>query len=74
MANLQNGAKEGQRKPKKSTWKFNLDLNHPGEDGIFDSGNFELSLCENVKMNGKPGNLGNVVCTECFKNVIMVFF
>ena len=23
-------------------------------------------------MNGKPGNLGNVVCTECFKNKIMV--
>lgn len=23
-------------------------------------------------MNGKPGNLGNSVCTECFKNKIMV--
>ena len=29
------------KKPKKSTWKFNLDLTHPVEDGIFDSGNFE---------------------------------
>ncbi|TKC36418.1 hypothetical protein EI555_010796, partial [Monodon monoceros] len=28
------------KKPKKSTWKFNLDLTHPVEDGIFDSGNF----------------------------------
>uniref|UniRef100_A0A8D1G1B0 60S ribosomal protein L22-like 1 n=1 Tax=Sus scrofa TaxID=9823 RepID=A0A8D1G1B0_PIG len=25
------------KKPKKSTWKFNLDLTHPVEDGIFDS-------------------------------------
>ena len=28
------------KKSKKSTWKFNLDLTHPVEDGIFDSGNF----------------------------------
>uniref|UniRef100_A0A2K5F9D6 Uncharacterized protein n=1 Tax=Aotus nancymaae TaxID=37293 RepID=A0A2K5F9D6_AOTNA len=28
------------KKPKRSTWKFNLDLTHPVEDGIFDSGNF----------------------------------
>ena len=28
------------KKPKKSTWKFSLDLTHPVEDGIFDSGNF----------------------------------
>ena len=28
------------KKPKKSTWKFNLDLTHPVEDGSFDSGNF----------------------------------
>ena len=61
MANLQNGAKEGQRKPKKSTWKFNLDLNHPGEDGIFDSGNFEQFLQEKLTMNGKTGNPGKAV-------------
>ncbi|CAO2613551.1 60S ribosomal protein L22-like 1 [Lemmus lemmus] len=28
------------KKPKKSTWRFHLDLTHPVEDGIFDSGNF----------------------------------
>uniref|UniRef100_A0A8C0HUH2 Uncharacterized protein n=1 Tax=Balaenoptera musculus TaxID=9771 RepID=A0A8C0HUH2_BALMU len=32
-------------KPKKSTWKFNLDLTHTVEDGIFDSGNFEQFPC-----------------------------
>ncbi|KAF4013427.1 hypothetical protein G4228_005074 [Cervus hanglu yarkandensis] len=60
------------RKPKKSTWKFNLDLTHPVEDGIFDPGNFEQFLWEKVKVNGKTGNLGNVVHIELFKNKIIV--
>ncbi|XP_059886612.1 ribosomal protein eL22-like 1 [Delphinus delphis] len=60
------------KKPKKSTWKFNLDLTHPVEDGIFGSGNFEQFLWEKVKVNGKTGNLGNVVHIECFKNKITV--
>ncbi|KAB0356077.1 hypothetical protein FD754_000233 [Muntiacus muntjak] len=47
------------RKPKKSTWKFNLDLTHP-------------FLREKVKVNGKTGNLGNVVHIELFKNKIIV--
>uniref|UniRef100_A0A8C0QV02 Ribosomal protein L22 like 1 n=1 Tax=Canis lupus dingo TaxID=286419 RepID=A0A8C0QV02_CANLU len=34
------GSAQKDKKPKKSTWKFNLDLTHPVEDGIFDSGNF----------------------------------
>ncbi|XP_047642356.1 60S ribosomal protein L22-like 1 [Phacochoerus africanus] len=60
------------KKPKKSTWKFNLDLTHPVEDGIFDARNFEQFLREKVKVNGKTGNLGNVVHIEHFKNKIMV--
>ncbi|KAI4573642.1 hypothetical protein MJT46_004882 [Ovis ammon polii x Ovis aries] len=60
------------KKPKKSTWKFSLDLTHPVEDGIFDSGNFEQFLREKVKVNGKTGNLGNVVHIERFKNKIIV--
>ncbi|XP_032507605.1 60S ribosomal protein L22-like 1 [Phocoena sinus] len=59
------------KKPKKSTWKFNLDT-HPVEDGIFGSGNFEQFLWEKVKVNGKTGNLGNVVHIECFENKITV--
>ena len=46
------------KKPKKSTWKFNLNLTHPVEGGIFDSGNFEQFLQEKVKVNGRTGNLG----------------
>ncbi|XP_061286985.1 ribosomal protein eL22-like [Bos javanicus] len=60
------------KKPKKSTWKFNLDLTHPVEDGIFDLGNFEQFLWEKVKVNGKTVNLGNVVHIERFKNKIIV--
>ncbi|KAB0358884.1 hypothetical protein FD755_016829 [Muntiacus reevesi] len=47
------------KKPKKSTWKFNLDLTHP-------------FLQEKVKVNGKTGKLGNVIRTASFKNKIMV--
>ncbi|XP_041911348.1 60S ribosomal protein L22-like 1 [Arvicola amphibius] len=60
------------KKPKKSTWRFHLDLTHPVEDGIFDSGNFEQFLREKVKVNGKTGNLGNVVHIERLKNKITV--
>uniref|UniRef100_A0A8C0LI89 Uncharacterized protein n=1 Tax=Canis lupus dingo TaxID=286419 RepID=A0A8C0LI89_CANLU len=49
------------KKPKKSTLKFNLDLTHPVEDGIFDSGHFEQFLLEKFKVNGKTGNLGNEI-------------
>ncbi|KAB0405193.1 hypothetical protein E2I00_012426 [Balaenoptera physalus] len=72
-------------KPKKSTWTFNLDLTHPVEDGSFDSGNFgtfpseyigfsslEQFLWGRVKVNGKTGNLGNVVHIERFRNKITV--
>ncbi|XP_017381802.1 60S ribosomal protein L22-like 1 [Cebus imitator] len=67
-----NMAWQKDKKPKKSTWKFNLDLTYPVEDGIFDSGNFEQFLREKVKVNGKTGNLGNVVHVEGFKNNITV--
>uniref|UniRef100_A0A2K6DS24 60S ribosomal protein L22-like 1 n=1 Tax=Macaca nemestrina TaxID=9545 RepID=A0A2K6DS24_MACNE len=53
-------APQKDKKPKKSTWKFHLDLTHPVEDGIFDSGNFEQFLWEKVKVNDKTGYLGNV--------------
>ncbi|KAM4695078.1 ribosomal protein eL22-like [Discoglossus pictus] len=60
------------RKSKKATWRFTLDLTHPVEDGIFDSVNFEQFLKERVKVNGKTGNLGNIVHIERLKNKITV--
>ncbi|XP_030072719.1 ribosomal protein eL22-like isoform X2 [Microcaecilia unicolor] len=59
-------------KKSKRTWKFVLDLTHPVEDGIFDSGNFEQFLKEKVKVNGKTGNLGSIVRIEHFKNKVTV--
>ncbi|KAM6977697.1 ribosomal protein eL22-like [Aplochiton taeniatus] len=52
--------------------KFCLDLTHPVEDGILDSANFETFLKERVKVNGKTGNLGNVVQIARIKNKINV--
>ncbi|KAL7840623.1 hypothetical protein AOLI_G00259460 [Acnodon oligacanthus] len=52
--------------------KFTLDCTHPVEDGILDSANFETFLREKVKVNGKTGNLGNVVQIARQKNKISV--
>uniref|UniRef100_A0A8D2H7K4 60S ribosomal protein L22-like 1 n=1 Tax=Urocitellus parryii TaxID=9999 RepID=A0A8D2H7K4_UROPR len=60
------------QKDERTTWKFNLDLTHPIEDGIFDFGNFEQFLWEKVKVNGKTGNLGSVVHIEHFNYKITV--
>nr|XP_020649450.1 60S ribosomal protein L22-like 1 [Pogona vitticeps] len=65
-------APQKDKKLKKSACKYSLDLTHPVEDGIFDSGNFEQFLKEKVKVNGKTGNLGNIVHIERFKNKITV--
>ncbi|XP_053316746.1 60S ribosomal protein L22-like 1 [Spea bombifrons] len=60
------------KKSKKIISRFTLDLTHPVEDGIFDSANFEQFLKEKVKVNGKTGNLGNIVHIERLKNKITV--
>uniref|UniRef100_A0A8C2ZXJ1 Large ribosomal subunit protein eL22 n=1 Tax=Cyclopterus lumpus TaxID=8103 RepID=A0A8C2ZXJ1_CYCLU len=62
------------RKSKKgAAWKFTLDLTHPVEDGILDSASFETFLKERIKVNGKTGNLGNVVQVGRMKNKINCF-
>uniref|UniRef100_A0A8C5VG42 60S ribosomal protein L22-like 1 n=1 Tax=Microcebus murinus TaxID=30608 RepID=A0A8C5VG42_MICMU len=63
---------EKDKKPKRSTRKLNLDLTHLVEDGIFDSGNFGEQFLQEIKVNGKTRNLGNVVHIEHFKNKITV--
>uniref|UniRef100_A0AAQ4Q5Q8 Large ribosomal subunit protein eL22 n=1 Tax=Gasterosteus aculeatus aculeatus TaxID=481459 RepID=A0AAQ4Q5Q8_GASAC len=69
------------RKSKKgAVWKFTLDLTHPVEDGILDSAmvlvgdlsNVETFLKERIKVNGKTGNLGNIVQVGRMKNKINV--
>ncbi|XP_038202190.1 60S ribosomal protein L22-like 1 [Arvicola amphibius] len=65
-------APQKDKKPKKSTWRFHLDLTHLVENGIFDSGNFKQFLREKAKVNGKTGNYGYVVHIEHLKNEITV--
>ncbi|XP_014315519.1 60S ribosomal protein L22-like 1 [Myotis lucifugus] len=60
------------KNPKRTTWKFGLDLTHPVEDGIFNYGHFEPFLWEKGKVNGKIGNLRNAVYIEYIKNKITV--
>uniref|UniRef100_A0A8C7NPA9 Ribosomal protein L22-like 1 n=1 Tax=Oncorhynchus mykiss TaxID=8022 RepID=A0A8C7NPA9_ONCMY len=48
---------------------FTLDLTHPVEYSILDSANFVSYL---VKVNGKTGNLANVVEINLLKNKIHV--
>uniref|UniRef100_A0A4W4H5S6 Large ribosomal subunit protein eL22 n=2 Tax=Electrophorus TaxID=8004 RepID=A0A4W4H5S6_ELEEL len=57
---------------KGASWKFTLDCTHPVEDGILDSANFETFLREKVKVNGKTGNLGNIIQIARQKNKITV--
>ncbi|NP_001187683.1 60S ribosomal protein L22-like 1 [Ictalurus punctatus] len=57
---------------KGAAWKFTLDCTHPVEDGILDSANFETFLREKVKVNGKTGNLGNMVQIARQRNRISV--
>merc|ERR1712131_424129 len=62
----------GKKSKKGASCKFTLDLTHPVEDGILDSTNFESFLKERIKVNGKTGNLGNVVQIARMKNKINV--
>uniref|UniRef100_A0A8D0APR1 Large ribosomal subunit protein eL22 n=1 Tax=Sander lucioperca TaxID=283035 RepID=A0A8D0APR1_SANLU len=60
----------GRKTKKGASWKFTLDLTHPVEDGILDSANFETFLKERIKVNGKTGNLSNIVQVGRMKNKI----
>ncbi|KAG7231357.1 hypothetical protein INR49_012197 [Caranx melampygus] len=64
----------GKKAKKGAAWKFTLDLTHPVEDGILDSANFETFLKERIKVNGKTGNLGNIVQVGRMKNKINVTY
>ncbi|XP_056594007.1 60S ribosomal protein L22-like 1 [Triplophysa dalaica] len=60
------------RSKKGACFKYTVDCTNPAEDGILDSANFETFLKEKVKVNGKTGNLGNVVQINRQKNKINV--
>nr|XP_057916434.1 large ribosomal subunit protein eL22-like 1 [Doryrhamphus excisus]XP_057916479.1 large ribosomal subunit protein eL22-like 1 [Doryrhamphus excisus] len=73
MAPIRHKKQPVTKKSKKGPgWKFTLDLTHPVEDGILDSANFEIFLKERIKVNGKTGNLANIVSVGRIKNKINI--
>jgi len=60
------------RQGKKQTKKFTVDCSNPVEDGIMDAANFEKFLHDRIKVNGKAGNLGDVVTISRDKSKITV--
>jgi large subunit ribosomal protein L22e len=49
------------KKAKKVILKFTIDSTAPVDDGIMDAASFEKFLHDRIKVNGKAGNLGDVV-------------
>ena len=63
-----------QKKPTKkaATAKFFLDLSEPLRDQIIELDNFEKFMHDNIKVDGKKGNLGSKVTIAKDKNRITV--
>jgi len=57
---------------KKSQLKFTIDCQHPVDDGIFDVAVFEDFLNKKIKVDGKPGALGDAVAINKDKNKVYV--
>merc|ERR1711898_71236 len=45
----------------KKVLKFTVDCSQPVDDGIMDAASFEKFLQDKIKVNGKTGNLGDLV-------------
>uniref|UniRef100_A0A1D1XT71 Large ribosomal subunit protein eL22 n=1 Tax=Anthurium amnicola TaxID=1678845 RepID=A0A1D1XT71_9ARAE len=52
-------AKTNKKAPQKQ--KYIIDASSPSRDSIFDSAAFEKFLHDKIKINGRPGQLGDVV-------------
>merc|ERR1711988_727088 len=46
---------------RKQTLKFSIDCTQPVDDGIMDAASFEKFLLDRIKVNGKVGNLGELI-------------
>eukprot|EP00435_Cladocopium_sp_Y103_P040855 s926_g11.t1 len=53
--------KGGAEKTKKTTLKFTLDCQQPADDNIIETKDFEQFLMRRIKVDGKPGNLGEKI-------------
>ena len=63
---------KGPKKAKATTLKFTIDCSGPVEDSIMELKGFEKYLKDKIKVNGKTGNLQDIVKTTIEKNKIHV--
>ncbi|GJQ09990.1 hypothetical protein GpartN1_g1781.t1 [Galdieria partita] len=49
------------KRGKKLSRNYTIDCSNPVEDGIFDVSSFEKFMQDRIKVDGKPGNLGDVI-------------
>merc|ERR1712118_215394 len=53
--------KKSKKLAKRNTLKFSIDCSQPVDDGIMDAASFEKFLQDCIKVNGKVGNLGDLI-------------
>jgi len=59
-------------KAKKETFKFKIDCKEPADDSVIDVNDLAEFLKQRIKVNGKKGNLGDVVSVETEKSNLIV--
>mmetsp|Transcript_41627 Transcript_41627/g.69252 ORF Transcript_41627/g.69252 Transcript_41627/m.69252 type:complete len:124 (-) Transcript_41627:48-419(-) len=57
---------------RKTVSKFTIDCSQPVDDGIMDASSFEKFLIDKIKVNGKTGNLGELVGVSRDKAKVLV--
>jgi len=57
---------------RKQTLKFTIDCTQPVDDGIMDAASFEKFLLDRIKVNGKVGNLGELITVGRDKAKVLV--
>ena len=62
----------GKEKTKKGILKFTVDCQQPADDNIIETKDFEQFLLKRIKVDGKPGNLGDKVSLKREKAKIHV--
>merc|ERR1719488_401081 len=56
----------------KKVLKFTVDCSQPVDDGIMDAASFEKFLLDRIKVNGKVGNLGELITVGRDKAKVLV--
>merc|ERR1711988_1479203 len=65
-------AKKTKMPKRKQTLKFTIDCTQPVDDGIMDAASFEKFLLDRIKVNGKVGNLGDLISVTRDKAKVLV--